>query len=276
MLAALVRGHRRKFPSDAFTRLPRDKIRLAIRLCVVLRLAVLLQRGRGNETTPEFVFRNRDERVELVFPEGWLAQHPLTEADLAEEQGYLEAAGIRLEARRTPRLLMTMPRELLILRHGKSDWASGADTDFDRPLAKRGRKAVKRIARWMRAQHCLPDAVVSSPALRARQTTHRLCRQAGLADIPVAWESTVYAADLEALLRILARAPEQAARVLLVGHNPGLEDLLRYLVDESTSRAGNVNPLPTAALAQLRMPADWRRLDPRVARLVRIIRPREL
>ena len=169
-----------------------------------------------------------------------------------------------------------MSRELLILRHGKSDWSTSAATDFDRPLAKRGRKAVKRVARWMREQDCLPDAVISSPAVRARQTTHRLCRYAGLADIPVVWEPTIYAADLEALLHVLAQASEQAARVLLVGHNPGLEDLLRYLSNGSAALVRNANPLPTAALAQLRMPADWRRLGPRVAQLARLVRPREL
>jgi len=96
MLAALVRGHRRKFPGDAFNQLPKDKVRLAIRLCVVLRLAVLLERGRGNEPTPAFGFHSVGQRVELSFPPGWLAAHPLTEADLAEERAYLDAVGIRL------------------------------------------------------------------------------------------------------------------------------------------------------------------------------------
>jgi len=167
-------------------------------------------------------------------------------------------------------------RELLIFRHGKSDWSTPAAADFDRPLARRGRKAVKRVARWLRDQDCLPDTVVSSPALRARQTTRRLCRHAGLDEIPVVWDPAVYAADLEALLRVLARAPDQAARLLLVGHNPGLEDLLRYLSNVSAALARNANPLPTAALAQLRMPADWRRLGPRAGQLIRLVRPREL
>jgi len=171
---------------------------------------------------------------------------------------------------------MTASRELLILRHGKSDWTTGAATDFDRPLAKRGRKAVKRIARWAREQDCLPDAVVSSPALRARQTTHRWCRRAGIADLPVVWESAIYMADPGTLLRVLARAPSAAGRVLLVGHNPGLEELLCYLAGGAAPLAGNSNPLPTAAIARLRMPADWRQLDPGCARLLALVRPRDL
>ena len=94
-----------------------------------------------------------------------------------------------------------MSRALLILRHGKSDWDSGAADDFHRPLAKRGRKAVKRMAQWLRAHGELPARIVSSPATRARETTLRFCRHAGLADSIVVWDEAIYGADVPALPR---------------------------------------------------------------------------
>ena len=93
LLAALVLGHRRKFPVAGFE--PHGK--LAQRLCVLLRLAILLHRNRGPEEPPAIALRPDGASLELVFPEGWLAQHPMTEADLAREAGYLKSAKWKLQ-----------------------------------------------------------------------------------------------------------------------------------------------------------------------------------
>jgi phosphohistidine phosphatase len=170
-----------------------------------------------------------------------------------------------------------MPRELLILRHGKSDWNTGAADDFERPLAKRGRKAIKRIAGWIRDHGLEPDYIVSSPAERARQTALRLCRHAGLDEGSIRWEPSIYEAAPDALLDALAACPPEPKRIMLVGHNPGLDSLARYLDPAAfTGQSAEPNPVPTGALLRLRMPDDWSRLERGCATLLSATRPRDL
>jgi len=97
LLAALVGRHRRGFPASAFDHLPRDVAPLAQRLGVLLRLAVVLHRGRGQQPLPPLTLTVKGRRVELQFPADWLDAHPLTRADLEVEAGYLKKAGVRLE-----------------------------------------------------------------------------------------------------------------------------------------------------------------------------------
>ena len=95
-LAALVLGHRRKFPADAFAALPSAARDCARRLCILLRLAVLIHRGRSDKTRPRPQAAADGERLSLRFPAGWLVGHPLTQLELEEEAARLEAAGIEL------------------------------------------------------------------------------------------------------------------------------------------------------------------------------------
>ena len=171
---------------------------------------------------------------------------------------------------------MIMARELLIFRHGKSDWGSGALSDFDRPLARRGRKAVKHMASWLREQGLLPQRILSSPAERARQTALRLCRHGGIPETRIDWDAAIYGADLRALLDVLANAPGQHRLTMIVGHNPGLEELLEFLTGEAIEVPVGGRALPTAALARLSMPYEWKRLEPGCADLIGINRPRQL
>ncbi len=97
LLAALVRRHRRGFPGDAFDHLPREVAPLARRLAVLLRLAVVLHRGRHRQPLPPLTLRVHQQRLELRFPTGWLDEHPLTRADLEMEARYLRKAGFKLE-----------------------------------------------------------------------------------------------------------------------------------------------------------------------------------
>ena len=167
-----------------------------------------------------------------------------------------------------------MTRELLVLRHGKSDWVAGVP-DFERPLAPRGRKAAKRIGRRLREQALLPDLVVSSPATRARQTAERVCRFAGLEASCIEWEPAIYEAELDTLLQVLSLVPARAARVMIIGHNPGFEELVRYLGADSVAQWDDENLMPTAALARLAMPVSWADLGPGSARCVSLTRPRD-
>jgi exopolyphosphatase/guanosine-5'-triphosphate,3'-diphosphate pyrophosphatase len=99
ILAALVRGHRRKFPLAYFTALPDAVTAPAIRLCVILRMAALLHRSRDEATLPDIEVSGAPGSLTLVFPAGWLREHPLTRAELKREKQYLKPAGIKLKAK---------------------------------------------------------------------------------------------------------------------------------------------------------------------------------
>lgn len=169
-----------------------------------------------------------------------------------------------------------MPRELLILRHAKSDWGSGAQADFDRPLSRRGKHDAPRIGSWLYREGLVPDHVVSSPAERARQTTLKVCKGLDIGKKHIVWDPDLYEASVSDLLAALARCPSHAATVLLVGHNPGLEELMQHLVGDDLEMPADGKLLPTAALARLEMPEDWGRLDQGCAQLVSVCRPKGL
>lgn len=169
-----------------------------------------------------------------------------------------------------------MPRELLLLRHAKSDWESGAATDFDRPLAKRGKNDAPKVGAWLYREGLVPDHVVSSPAERARQTVEKVCKRLDFKKKRIIWEPDVYEADISDLLDVLARCPAKATTVLVVGHNPGLEELVLHLAGEEIERPSDGKLLPTAAVARLEMPEDWSQLAPGSAQLISITRPRGL
>lgn len=97
LLAALVRGHRRRFPAQLFKELPRFQARAARRSCLLLRLGVLLNRARADVELPRLRVELEKKTMRIRFPRGWLGRHPLTQADLAMEADYLRAAGLRLE-----------------------------------------------------------------------------------------------------------------------------------------------------------------------------------
>lgn len=169
-----------------------------------------------------------------------------------------------------------MSRELLVLRHGKSDWTTDASSDFERPLAPRGRKAVKRMGRWLREQRLLPEYVVSSPARRAKQTALRACEFADIPKTPVVWDKRVYEAGVRDLLQVLADCPQDKKRVMIVGHNPGFEDLVEYLGGEGVAFPTDGKLMPTAALARFEMPDNWAKLDAGCAPTMSITRVRDL
>ena len=168
------------------------------------------------------------------------------------------------------------PRELLVVRHAKSDWDGDARTDFDRALAKRGRKDAPRMGEWLRRERLLPDLVRSSPARRAKETTLLLLEAMGLDEQVVLWEPRLYGTGLAEHLRILAECPRAARRVMLVAHNPALEDLVLHLGGEDAVPVTDGKVLPTAAVARIRMPADWGRLPAGCGRVLGIARPGDL
>lgn len=169
-----------------------------------------------------------------------------------------------------------MPRELLILRHAKSDWDSSAASDYDRPLSKRGKHDVPKVGAWLYREGLVPDLVVSSPAARARQTASKVCKCLDIKKGRIHWDRDIYEAAVQTLLAVLGRCPAEAATVLLIGHNPGLEELLMHLVGDDLEIPDDGKLLPTATVARLEMPDDWQTLPCGSAQLVSITRPRGL
>ncbi|MCP4702725.1 MAG: histidine phosphatase family protein [Gammaproteobacteria bacterium] len=169
-----------------------------------------------------------------------------------------------------------MSRELLILRHAKSAWDTDVPTDFERPLAKRGKKDAPKMGKWLRQQNLMPDTIISSPAVRAKQTVIKACREMGIDKEQVHWDPRIYEAGTQSLLEVLAACPPDAKRVLLTGHNPGVESLVMHLCGTELRIPEDGKLLPTAALAYLKMPADWKHLESGSASLVSITRVRNI
>ncbi|SDO60219.1 phosphohistidine phosphatase [Lutimaribacter pacificus] len=112
---------------------------------------------------------------------------------------------------------------LILMRHAKSDWSSGVTRDHDRPLNARGLRAARAMGDWLRAQGYLPDRVLCSTATRTRETLDGL-----RIDAPVSFETGLYHASPDTMLRILHEANGQ--NVLMIGHNPGIAELAEALV----------------------------------------------
>jgi phosphohistidine phosphatase len=168
---------------------------------------------------------------------------------------------------------------LLLLRHAKSDW-SGNLGDHDRPLAPRGRKAAPRIGALMRKRGYVPAAVLCSTAERAKQTLDLLL-PALRTDPKIEYDRALYLAEWPALLAAVHSAAETP--LLMIGHNPGLEQLAVALVlqpQDAAERARLENlarKFPTAALAVLDFDAPhWEAVKPGTGRLTDFVRPRDL
>jgi phosphohistidine phosphatase len=139
-------------------------------------------------------------------------------------------------------------RTLILLRHAKSDW-SGDEADSARPLAKRGRRQASEAGRWLTTNVDSVDLAVVSPATRARSTWDLVAAEL---DVPpqTRIDDRVYAASDEALLTVVRELPDDSETVVLVGHNPGIEDLASLLTGESA-------PMPTSALTVITLPGSW-------------------
>lgn len=161
-------------------------------------------------------------------------------------------------------------KTLFLLRHAKSSWKDGDLSDHDRPLNKRGKSDAPRMGELMVKEELHPDLIISSSAKRTRKTTELLVEKAGF-DPEIMYERDLYAAWPDAYIETLNVLPDQYERVMVVGHNPGLEELLEILTDE-------FERMPTATLAVISLPiVSWRELSIETrGELVSIYRPKEI
>jgi len=169
------------------------------------------------------------------------------------------------------------PRALYLLRHAKSSWDDPGLVDHDRPLAPRGVRAAKAMARHMRQEGIRPALVLCSSAVRARETLELVLPALGDADVWV--EPELYGADMGELLGRLRRLPRAVPSAMVVGHMPTLQDVaLRLAGDgDETALARLRAKLPTAALVTLTLsPEGWDGLAWGTARLAGFMVPRDL
>jgi phosphohistidine phosphatase len=155
-------------------------------------------------------------------------------------------------------------KTILILRHAKSSWSDPYRSDFDRPLAKRGRKDAPLMGEVLALFQCVPDRILSSPALRARQTTELVAEACGYRR-SIHWEDSFYGAGSYEMIAALQRLPDAVECPMLVGHNPTLEETVSLLLGGEGEGwyADYAIRLPTAALVCLDVNiADWTDLEP--------------
>lgn len=165
---------------------------------------------------------------------------------------------------------------LLIMRHAKSDWNTGTERDFDRPLSHRGRRDALKMASWLSGEGLTPGLLVSSPALRTLQTSEIIVRELGLNRDIVIRETQIYEAGLNDLLNVVDRYAGRDDNILLIGHNPGVDSLVSFLAEEEPARTATGKLMTTAALAILHYGPEGITTSEGSARLHRLVRPREL
>jgi phosphohistidine phosphatase len=166
-------------------------------------------------------------------------------------------------------------RTIILLRHGKSSWSDPTLADLDRPLAPRGERASRRIAKYIRRKKLRPALVLCSPSLRTRQTLEAIESSLGKRSV-VELEPQLYAASEGGLLQRLQALPESVDSVMLIGHNPGLHELARTLASRG-AELPRLEEFPTGALATLVVDSDsWAALGPGDAELVDYVVPRQL
>jgi len=166
-----------------------------------------------------------------------------------------------------------------LFRHAKSDWHDARARDFDRGLNARGQKGAEAMGRHI-VEHGVPwQRILASPAVRCAETIELSSRAVGR-EVPVVWDRRIYLASSVILAEVLHEVPDSVESVLMVGHNPGLEDLIFDLVpDDGTSplRAVVEDKFPTAAFAVLECDVEsWADLHDGCARLVHLKRPRDI
>ena len=160
---------------------------------------------------------------------------------------------------------------LILLRHAKSDWHSGVAGDFARPLAPRGRKEAPRIGHWMQRNGIIPDLSVCSPATRTRETLAAVNDKLGV--VHIVYEDALYGASLRALLGLVEEYSRDCNNLMLTGHNPGMDELLRCLSRARPPLTETGKLMTTATLAVLGFTNAGSMSKAAAGELLHLIRP---
>jgi phosphohistidine phosphatase len=162
-----------------------------------------------------------------------------------------------------------VPRTLYLLRHAKSSWKDSSLRDFDRPLKGRGRDAAQRTGERLASEKLPGLLVVCSPAARTRETAEIVLKHSG-GRADVRFDERIYEASLRDLLRVVANIPDEKQIAMMIGHNPGVEELLAFLTGEHRR-------MPTCALAKIKLgTASWKDVKAGEGSLDWFMTPKEL
>lgn len=161
-------------------------------------------------------------------------------------------------------------RELILLRHAKSDWKDDQHSDIERPISAKGKKQATKVAKWLQDHALLPDLILVSPAKRAQQTYRRICKECPSESITL---DELYLAELDTLKTVLAKV-KNAHRVMIIGHNPGLEQLYRFLLPPQPNEQPHL--FPTASIAHFILPNCWQQLESGDGKLQQFVRPKDI
>ncbi len=161
-------------------------------------------------------------------------------------------------------------KTLLLMRHAKSSWKDPQLTDHERPLNKRGKRDAPLMGQLLHERRLVPQQIISSSAVRARQTAESVAESSGYAG-DIMYLDRLYLAEADEYIQALREVPDQFDRVMIIGHNPGLETLLQIL-------SGKIEALPTAVIAHIELPIHhWAELSHEVdGKIVQIWRPKEV
>jgi phosphohistidine phosphatase len=158
---------------------------------------------------------------------------------------------------------------LFLLRHAKSSWKDQSLPDFERPLNRRGKNAAETMGRYLKRELIVPELVLSSPALRARETIERVAKAAKWSP-EIRFDQRIYEAGGLRLLDVVSQIENERKSALLVGHNPGIQELLMLLTGESKR-------VPTAALIKVELKTSkWLNAADKRAKLAWLIKPKDL
>ena len=163
---------------------------------------------------------------------------------------------------------------LYIMRHAKSDWSGPQISDFERPINKRGTRNAIRIGGWMNENNHIPQKIISSPALRAKETIELVTEQISKFNLEdLTYEDELYLAGFTQLIEFINTYKDKVQSLMLVGHNPGIENLVNYLCDKS---GGKETIVTTANLFIFKFSSDSFNTAVDIIELVEAIKPREL
>lgn len=185
-------------------------------------------------------------------------------------------SGLEIPVREVDRNSMAgKPKQWLLMRHAKSDWQAKVASDFERPLNPRGRRDAPRMGRWLQAQGFTPELILSSPAHRAYQTAQAVSEALGLGMNRQQQIDDLYLASRSTLLDVLTSTLPSVDRLILVAHNPGLDELVAWLAGSPPlSDSGKL--MTTASIAWFELPSGLASPGPDNVRLQQLIRPADL
>ena len=160
-------------------------------------------------------------------------------------------------------------KTLYLLRHAKSSWKDASLADFERPLKGRGRDAAEQMGEFLASKKVHLSTLISSPSVRTRETVEIVLRHAHLGVEPL-FDQRIYEASLATLAQVVSEIPADKKSAMLVGHNPGMEELLAFLTHESKH-------MPTCALARISLDGvSWKEVDRGKGKLEWFVTPKDL